>query len=114
MPNDVLYTACGARSFLDACASLRPKMKTELACIDRGKEILTQSRDEQQTHQAESQQARREQFAVIEAELEQARIAASNRLEAALEGMMDPREDAAPVLCVGIRVPGGFLLHQVL
>src|SRR5689334_20395456 len=105
--------ACGARGFLDARAGLRPKMKTELAGVDRGKEILTQSRDEQQAHQAESQQARREQFTVIEAEVKQARIAVSNRLEAALEGMMNAREDAAPVLCVGIPVLGGFLLHQV-
>ena len=65
-------------------------MKTELAGIDRGKEILTQSSNEQQAHQTKSQQARRKQFSVIEAELEEAGIAASKRFESALEGMMDP------------------------
>src|SRR4051794_40717881 len=88
-------------------------MKTQLAGVDRGKEVLTQSGDEQQTCQAKCKQTQGEQFAVIEAELEEPGIAVSKRFETALTGMMDAREDAMPVLCVGIPMTGGFFLHEV-
>ena len=111
--NDVFGAACDARGFLDARAGLRPKMKTELAGIHGGKEVLTQPGDKQQAGQAKSKQARGEQFAVIEAELQEAGIAAAKRFESALKGMMDPREHASPVILFRMLVPGGFFLHQV-
>src|SRR5258708_36842473 len=69
--------------------------------------------DERQTPQAEDQEAAGEERPVIQAELQQVRVGSFDGVKAALESMMNARENAAALLLFRMLMPGRFLLHQI-
>src|SRR5438270_9170681 len=58
-PNHVLRLARNARSFFDARTCPGAQVKTQLAGVHRGKEVLPQMCDERQTCQAKDQKTAR-------------------------------------------------------
>src|ERR1700736_2368489 len=94
LPNHVLRLAGDTSRLLDASAGLGAQMEAQLAGIDRGKEVLTQMSDERKTPQAEDQKTAGEERPVIQTELQQVRVTSLDGVKAALEAVMNSRENA--------------------
>src|ERR1700693_6491821 len=66
-----------------------------------------------QASQAKGKEASRKQGAMMEAQLQQTRIASAQGVKPFFESLMDSRKDAFLMFLFGVLVFGGFFLHQV-
>jgi hypothetical protein len=83
---------CG---FFDPCTGLRPHMHLDLSAIDAWEEVLAQIRGKREREQGEADEPGDQFGPVVQTEMEQADIAAADRLEATLKGLLEPHQRIA-------------------
>ena len=80
---------------LDPRAGLRPHMHLDLPAIDAREEVLAEVRGKREREQGEADEPGDQLAAVVQAEVQQAAIGAADRLEAALEALLEPHQRIA-------------------
>src|SRR6267143_2323733 len=107
---NLIGEGCGS---FDAAAGLGAHMQTDLAGVDRRKEVLPEDGNESETRHAKDEKAGGEGAPVLQAQAEQVRILVPQRLEAVLETTVYAREKSGPLLRLGVLALFHFGAQQI-
>src|ERR1700736_381387 len=88
-------------------------MQPQLAGVDCRKEVLAKTDGQRQAREAEDQKTTREEFPMIQTQLQQVRVTSLDRIKTALEAVMNAPENASPLFLLGVLMSLSFFLHQV-